>query len=50
MSDVFFDELGLGRPAYKLDVHSLGHGAMTGRMLEKLEEVIGAEKPGAVLV
>jgi UDP-GlcNAc3NAcA epimerase len=50
MSDVFFDELGLDRPAYNLDVHSLGHGAMTGRMLEKLEEVIGAEKPGAVLI
>lgn len=50
MSEVFFDELGLAPPAYNLDINRLGHGAMTGRMLERLEEVIGAEKPGAVLV
>jgi UDP-GlcNAc3NAcA epimerase len=50
MSDVFFDELDIPRPAYNLEVNSLGHGAMTGRMLEKLEETILAERPQLVLI
>ena len=50
MSDVFFDELGITKPHYNLEVNSLGHGAMTGRMLEKLEAVMLDEKPAAVLV
>ena len=50
MSDVFFEELNIPKPAYNLEVNSLGHGAMTGRMLEKLEEVMIAEKPDWVLI
>ena len=50
MSDIFFDELSIPRPAHNLEVHSLGHGAMTGRMLEKLEEVILQERPDLVLI
>ena len=50
MSDVFFEELGIPRPAYSLEVNSLGHGAMTGRMLEKVEEVLLREKPDWVLI
>src|SRR5215212_11129065 len=50
MSDVFFDELNIPPPAYNLEVNSLGHGAMTGRMLEKLEEVMIAETPDRVLI
>lgn len=50
MSAVFFDELNIPAPAYNLEVNSLGHGAMTGRMIEKLEEVMLAEKPDIVLV
>jgi UDP-GlcNAc3NAcA epimerase len=50
MSDVFFDELDIPKPGYNLEVNSLGHGAMTGRMLEKLEEAMLAEKPGLVLI
>lgn len=50
MSDVFFDELDIPKPAYNLEVNSLGHGAMTGRMLEKLEEAMLVEKPDMVLV
>jgi UDP-GlcNAc3NAcA epimerase len=50
MSNVFFEELGLSSPAYNLAVNDLSHGAMTGRMLEKLEAVMLAEKPTAVLV
>jgi UDP-GlcNAc3NAcA epimerase len=50
MSDVFFEELDIPPPAHNLQINSLGHGAMTGRMLEKLEEVMLAEKPGVVLI
>src|SRR5262245_13445708 len=50
MSNVFFEELGISRPAHNLGINDLGHGAMTGRMLEKLEVVMLAEKPAAVLV
>jgi UDP-GlcNAc3NAcA epimerase len=50
MSDVFFEELDIPPPSYNLEVNSLGHGAMTGRMLEKLEEVMQAEKPDGVLI
>ena len=50
MSTVFFEELDIPTPAYNLEVNSLGHGAMTGRMLEKLEEVILTEKPHMVVV
>src|SRR4051794_36021230 len=50
MSKIFFDELGVPRPAYNLEVNSLGHGAMTGRMLEKLEAAMVAESPDIVLI
>lgn len=50
MSDVFFEELDIPKPSYNLEVNSLGHGAMTGRMLEKLEEVMLAEKPAIILI
>lgn len=50
MSAVFFEELAIPAPAYNLEVDSLSHGAMTGRMLEKLEQVMLAEKPDMVLV
>lgn len=50
MSAVFFEELGIPTPAYNLEVSSLSHGAMTGQMIEKLEEVMLTEKPDIVLV
>jgi UDP-GlcNAc3NAcA epimerase len=50
MSDIFFDELGIPKPAYVLGIHGGGHGAMTGRMMVALEEVVSAEKPDAVLI
>lgn len=50
MSDIFFQELDIAPPAHNLEVNSLGHGAMTGRMLEKLEAVMQAEKPDAVMI
>lgn len=50
MSQVFFEELSIPVPRYNLDIHSLGHGAMTGRMLEQLEAILLQEKPQLVLV
>jgi UDP-GlcNAc3NAcA epimerase len=50
MSDVFFDELDIPKPAFNLEVNSLGHGAMTGRMLERIEETLLATKPDLVLI
>jgi UDP-GlcNAc3NAcA epimerase len=50
MSDLFFNEMGLPAPAYNLGISNLGHGAMTGRMLEQVEEVLLTEKPDCVLV
>lgn len=50
MSDIFFSELGMSKPDYFLDIHGGGHGAMTGRMLEQIEQVLIVEKPDIVLV
>jgi UDP-GlcNAc3NAcA epimerase len=50
MSDVFFNQLGIPKPDYQLDIHGGSHGAMTGRMMEKLEEVMLKESPDRVLV
>ncbi|NKQ41719.1 MAG: UDP-N-acetylglucosamine 2-epimerase (non-hydrolyzing) [Sulfurovum sp.] len=50
MSDVFFDEIQIPKPHYNLDINGLGHGAMTGQMLEKVEGVLLKEKPDWVMV
>jgi UDP-GlcNAc3NAcA epimerase len=50
MSDVFFEEMHIPKPDYNLDVNGLGHGAMTGQMMEKIEQVLLEEKPDWVLV
>lgn len=50
MSDVFFEEMEIPRPKYNLSINGLDHGAMTGQMLEKIEEVLKAENPNWVLV
>lgn len=50
MSDVFFAELGMEKPAYHLAIHGGSHGDMTGRMLIEIEKVLLAEKPDCVLV
>ncbi|MDU7453380.1 non-hydrolyzing UDP-N-acetylglucosamine 2-epimerase [Clostridium saudiense] len=50
MSDIFFNELKIPRPDYNLEIGSGSHGMMTGRMLEKLEEIYLKEKPDFVLV
>ena len=50
MSDVFFEEMEIPKPAYSLGIGGGTHGAMTGRQLEKIEEVLLKEKPDYVLV
>jgi UDP-GlcNAc3NAcA epimerase len=50
MSDVFFTEMDIPKPKYNLNIHGVGHGAMTGRMLEGIEEVILKERPDWVLI
>ena len=50
MSDIFFQEMGIPKPAYNLGIGGQTHGAMTGRMIEAIEGVLLAEKPDVVLV
>lgn len=50
MSEVFFEELEIPHPSYNLGVGGGSHGQNTGRMLEKLEELMQIEQPDRVLV
>ncbi|WP_342740140.1 UDP-N-acetylglucosamine 2-epimerase (non-hydrolyzing) [Bradyrhizobium sp. B117] len=50
MSAVFFEELGIPEPQHHLDIHSGGHGDMTGRMLMAVEPILIEEKPDWVVV
>ena len=50
MSEIFFKELDIPTPSYHLGVGGLTHGAMTGRMVEGIEEVLLKEKPDFTLV
>ncbi|WNO61696.1 non-hydrolyzing UDP-N-acetylglucosamine 2-epimerase [Rheinheimera sp. MMS21-TC3] len=50
MSDVFFDEMQIPKPTYFLGIGGNSHGAMTGQMIEKIEQVLLKEKPDWVLV
>lgn len=50
MSDIFFQEMRIPKPDYQLELGGLSHGAMTGRMLEQIEQVLQAENPDQVLV
>jgi UDP-GlcNAc3NAcA epimerase len=38
MSDIFFKEMQIPKPDYNLNIASLSHGAMTGKMLEGIEK------------
>ena len=50
MSDIFFAEMQIPAPNYYLNIKSVSHGAMTGRMLEKIEEELLTERPDYVIV
>jgi len=50
MSDIFFDDMKIPKPDYFLGIGGKSHGAMTGQMIEKIEEVCLKEKPDWVMV
>jgi UDP-GlcNAc3NAcA epimerase len=50
MSQVFFDQLEVPRPKYNLAVGSGQHGAMTGKMLAAVEQILVDEQPDWLLV
>lgn len=50
MSDIFFDEMKISKPKYFLGVGGKSHGAMTGQMIEKIEEVALKENPDWIMV
>lgn len=50
LSGRFLRDLGLPQPAHCLEVGSGSHAAQTARILERIEPVLEAEKPAAVLV
>jgi len=50
MSDIFFEEMKIPKPHYFLGIGGKSHGAMTGQMIEKIEEVCLKEKPDWVMV
>lgn len=45
MSEVFFNEMGIPKPDYNLEVGSTSHGKQTARMMEGIEEALLKEKP-----
>ena len=50
MSTIFFNELKIPKPNYNLNIGGLGHGEMTGKMMELLEPIVIKEKPDWLLV
>jgi UDP-GlcNAc3NAcA epimerase len=50
LSRVFFDELELPRPDHQLDVGGGSNTSQTARMLARLEPLLAAERPDALLI
>ncbi len=50
MSDIFFEQMKIPLPKYNLNINNLGHGAMTGQMLEGIENILLAEKPDCLMI
>jgi len=50
LSQIFFEQLGIAKPDYNLEVGSESHGEQTGLMLERAEEVLLKENPHLALV
>ena len=50
MSEIFFEELGVGEPDHRLEVGSGTHAQQTARVMQRLEAVLIAEDPDVVLV
>lgn len=50
MSDIFFEQMHIPKPAHQLNIHGGSHGEMTGKMLMEIEKVLLQEKPDMVMV
>jgi len=50
MSSNFFSELNIPEPKYNLNINCGSHGSNTGRMLEKIEEILIIDNPDMVVV
>ena len=51
MSRIFFDELGLAKPEYRLDLPATSlQGAQTATMLTEIEKILVDERPDAMVV
>ena len=50
MSQVFFDELGIRKPDYRLNAGEVSHGRQTAAVITSFEDICQAEKPDLVLV
>jgi len=50
MSEVFFEELRIASPQFNLNIRETRHGAMTGKMLAAIEDVLIEERPDYVVV
>lgn len=50
MSRIFFEQMQIPEPFCNLNISNLTHGAMTGRMLEQIENILLDKKPDLVLV
>jgi len=50
MSEIFLEELGIPEPDHVLGVGSGTHAQQTARAMERLEPVLGSERPDLVLV
>jgi UDP-N-acetylglucosamine 2-epimerase (non-hydrolysing) len=50
MSDIFFAELGVGEPDYRLEVGAGSHAQTTARVMERLEPLLVDLQPDLVLV
>ena len=50
MSEVFFRELDIPKPAFRFNLKGNTHGHMTGGMLADIEDILIQEKPDCVLI
>src|SRR6185437_1945196 len=50
MSDVFFEQLGLPRPDFNLEVGSDSHSRQTAEVMKRFEPVVVEHRPDLVLV
>lgn len=50
MSEIFFTQMNIKKPKYNLNIGGGSHGQNTGRMIEKIEEVINLESPNCVIL